>query len=211
MSSPSATSAHRPPWAPLTLVAFVGLVVCTNVAGATWAKWLESSPATLLLLSSRNRYLVLALGADVEPLAYWVIGSLRIAAAFVVCHLIGRAYADDALRWFVKYLGITPEALEQFNRGFGRAEWAIVPFFAGSNLVAALSGVHRTPPARLALFLAVGITGRLALVWWLASLFEEQLEGFVNWLQRYSWWAVAISVVLVVLVNTRNFRRGSAR
>lgn len=211
VSEPGVTMTHRPPWAPLTLAAFVALVICTNVAGATWAKWLESSPETLLLLSSRNRYLVLALGADVSWFGYWVIGFLRIAVAFVVCHLIGRAYADDALRWFVKYLGVTPEALEQFNRGYAKAEWVIVPFFAGSNLVAALSGVHRTPWARLVALLTIGIIGRLILIWWLAQIFDDELEDFVGWIQRYSWWAVGISVVLVVLVNARNFRRGSAR
>jgi membrane protein DedA with SNARE-associated domain len=201
----------RPPWAPLTLVAFVGLVVCTNIAGVSWAKLLESSPETLLLLSSRNRYLALALGADVSTLAYWTVGPLRIAAAFVVCHLIGRAYADDALRWFVKYLGVTPEALEQFNQAFAKAELIVVPFFAGSNLVAALSGVHRTSWRRLVLLLTVGIYVRLALIWWLAHVFDEQLTSFLSWLQKYSWWAVGISFALVLVVNARNFRRGAAR
>ena len=199
----------KPPWAPLTLVAFVGLVICTNVAGATWAKLLESSPEALLALSSRNRYLVLALGADVSTFAYWVIGGLRIGLAFVVCHLIGRAYADEALRWFIKYLGVTPEALDQFNRGFAKAEWVIIPFFAGSNLVAALSGVHRTPWPRMLGLLTVGIIGRLALVWWLAQIFDDELEDFVGWVQKYSWWAVGISVVLVLMVNFRNFNRGA--
>lgn len=200
----------RPPWAPLTLAAFVALVVSTNIAGAMWARLLVSSPESLLLLSSRNRYLVLALGADVSPVSYWVVGSLRIALAFVVCHLIGRAYADQALHWFIKYLGVTPEALDQFNRGFAKAEWVIIPFFAGSNLVAALSGVHRTPWRRLAALLTIGILARLALIWWLAQVFEEELANFVGWLQKYSWWAVGISVALVLLVNMRNFRRGSA-
>lgn len=201
---------ERPSWAPLTLVVFIGLVVCTNVAAATWAKLLESSPETLLVLSSRNRYLVLALGADVSPIAYWGIGFIRIAAAFLLCHLIGRAYAGTALGWFVKYLGVTPEALDQFNRAFNRAEWVIIPFFAGSNLVAALSGIHRTPLRRLLILLSIGIIGRLLLIWWLAQIFEEELEDFVGWLQRYSWWMVGISVVLVLLVNMRNFRRGAA-
>jgi hypothetical protein len=200
----------RPPWAPLTLAAFVGLVVCTNIAGATWAKLLESSPEALLMLSSRNRYLVLALGADVSSSIYWVVGFLRIGLAFVVCHLIGRAYADEALRWFVKYLGVTPEALDKFNAGFAKAEWVVIPFFSGSNLVAALSGVHRTPWRRLVLLLTIGILGRLALIWWLAQIFEEELADFVGWLQKYSWWAVGISVALLVLVNIRNFRRGAA-
>ncbi len=201
----------RPPWAPVTLVAFVGLVVCTNLAGIWWARLLESSPETLLLLSSRNRYLALALGADVSAFAYWVIGPLRIATAFAVCHLIGRAYSDDALRWFIKYLGVTPEALEQMDRGFGKAEWVVIPFFAGSNLVAAISGIHRTPWLRLVGLLAFGIYVRLALIWWLAQVFDAQLTEFLGWLQRYSWWAVGISFALVLLINIRNFRRGAAR
>lgn len=200
----------EPSWAPLTLAAFVGLVICTNIAGAIWARLLTSNPELLLLLSSRNRYLVLALGAEVAPWAYWGVGFLRIAAAFAVCHLIGYAYRGKALGWFTRYLGVTPEALEQFNRAFARAEWIIIPFFAGSNLVAALSGVHGTPWRRLAVLLTVGILGRLLLIWWLAQVFEEELERVVGWLQRYSWWLVGLSVVAVLLVNVRNFRRGAA-
>ncbi len=125
---------------------------------------------------------------------YALIATLRITAAFVVCHLIGRAYHDDAIGWFRKYLGVKPDSIDAFNRGFSKAEWFLIPFFAGSNIVAALSGVHRTPPARLALLLAVGIAGRLALIWWLARTFDKQLVEILEFLQRYQWWAVGISI-----------------
>jgi len=55
--------------------------------------------------------------------------------------------------------------------------------------------------------LAIGIAGRLALMWWLARTFEDQLVDFLGFLQRYQWWAVGISVGLVLLVNARNLRR----
>lgn len=196
----------RPAWAPLTLVAFVALVIASNVAGAVWARWVDTNPEGLLMLSSRNRYLALTLAAGVPVGIYAIIAFTRIAAAFVVCHLIGRAYQHDAIGWFRKYLGVTPEAIDTFNRGFARTEWVLIPFFAGSNIVAALSGVHRTPPARLAVLLSVGIAARLALFWWLARTFESQLVAFLEWLQRYQWWAVGISIAIVLLVNVRNFR-----
>ena len=102
---------HRPPkWAPLTLVAFIGLVVCTNVANVVWATWADDHPAGLLALSSRQRYLVLAVTGGISPFAYAVVGALRIALAFVVCHLVGRAYRDQALSWFTRYLGIRQSA-----------------------------------------------------------------------------------------------------
>ncbi len=196
----------RPAWAPLTLVAFVLLVIATNIASAVWARWVDINPEGLLMLSSRNRYLALTLAAGVPVATYVLIAFVRIGAAFVVCHMIGRAYHDDAIGWFRKYLGVTPETIDTFNRGFARAEWVLIPFFAGSNIVAALSGVHRTPPARLAVLLSVGIAARLALMWWLARTFEAQLVDFLEWLQRYQWWAVGISIAVVLLVNIRNFR-----
>ena len=203
----AAGPAHvRPAWAPLTLVAFVGLVIMTNVASGLWARWVDTNPEGLLVLSSRNRYLALTLAAGVPVSTYVVIAFLRVGAAFVVCHMIGRAYHDDAIGWFRKYLGVSHETIGSFNRGFARAEWFLIPFFAGSNIVAALSGVHRTPPVRLAVLLSVGIAGRLALMWWLARTFETQLVDFLEWLQRYQWWAVGISIGLVLLVNLRNFR-----
>jgi hypothetical protein len=191
---------------PLTLVAFVVLVICTNIASGVWARWVNTNPEGLLLLSSRNRYLALTLAAGVSVPFYVTIGFLRIGAAFIVCHLIGRAYGDTATGWFTKYLGVTSEAVDSFNRGFAKAEWVVIPFFAGSNIVAALSGVHRTPPFKLVTLLSIGIAIRLALMWWLARTFESQLVDFLEWLQRYQWWAVGISIALVVLVNIRNLR-----
>ena len=196
----------RPAWAPLTLIAFVALVICSNVASGVWARWIDTNPEGLLLLSSRNRYLALTLAAGIPLFSYILIGFLRIGTAFLVCYLIGRAYHDDAIGWFTKYLGVTPEAIDGFNRGFAKAEWALIPFFAGSNIVAALSGVHRTPPAKLVSLLFIGIAGRLVLMWWLARTFEAQLVDFLEWLQRYQWWAVGISIVFVLAMNFRNFR-----
>ncbi|MEL6891495.1 MAG: hypothetical protein AAFP84_07865 [Actinomycetota bacterium] len=197
-----------PWWGPVAIVGFVGLVVCTNIANAVWARWVLTDPEQLLLLSSRNRYLALTLAAGVSIGAYAAIAFLRIGTAFVVCHLIGRAYSHQAIGWFKKYLGFNDEAEQAFHRGFDRAEWALIPFFAGSNIVAALTGVRKTPPVKLAALLSIGIAGRLLLMWWLARTFEEQLVDFLEWVARYQWWVVGASVVLVAAVNMKNFRRG---
>jgi hypothetical protein len=190
------------------LVAFVGLVICTNVANVVWATWADDNPAGLIALSSRQRYLVLAVAGGISPLAFAIIGAARIAIAFVVCHLIGRAYREQALTWFTRYLGFTDEALDTYNRGFSAAEIGLIPFFAGSNIVAVLTGIHRTPPVRLAVLLAVGIAGRLVLMWYLAKTFEDQLLDALRFTGRYQWWVLGLSLAIVLAVNFRNFRRG---
>jgi len=87
---------ERPWWGPLLLVAFVGLVVCTNVANVGFAT-VKAHPERLIMLSSRNRYLILAVGAGISPVAYAVIATIRLTVAAAVCHFIGRAYGDQAL------------------------------------------------------------------------------------------------------------------
>lgn len=200
----------KPRWAPLTLVAFVGLVICTNIANATWVRLTNVDnprPELLLLLSSRNRYLAFALGSDVSIPAYVLIGFLRIGLAFGVCHLIGRAYAGEAIGWFKKYLGFNDEAEQTFDRGFEKAEWLLIPIFAGSNIVGVLTGVRNTPWPKLVTLLSIGIGGRLLMMWWLARFFEDQLQSFLDFTTRYQWWFLAGSILVVVLVNLKNFRR----
>ncbi|HBU74678.1 MAG TPA: hypothetical protein DEB38_00260 [Acidimicrobiaceae bacterium] len=97
--------------------------------------------------------------------------------------------------------------IARLRAGFTRADWALIPFFVGSNIVAAISGIQRTAPARLAALIAIGLIARLALIQWLANIFNEQLTDAINVLQKYSWWFVGGSIVLVFLANARNVRR----
>lgn len=197
------TPARRIGW--VWLAAFVGLVVCTNVANASWAAIASDHPARLLMLSSRNRFLVAA--SPSLGFGTWaLIGALRITVAAIVCHLIGREYGDRALRWFWRYLGMPQEQVSKFEAAFAKAEWFVVPFFIGSNIVWVLSGAARTSWRRLAPMMAVGLAVRLGVVWWLSKTFEDQVESSLEWIDRYQWWFIVGSVGLVVLANVRNLR-----
>lgn len=190
------------------MIGFVALVVCTNVAAASWAKLDNEHPLGLLLLSSRNRYLVIT-APSVSGFVPWaVVGFVRLLAAAIVCHMIGRCYGDRALRWFWRFLGMPQEQVAKFEQQVAKAEWIVVPLFVGSNIVWALTGAASTSWKRLAPMFAVGAIVRLALLWWLADAFHDQLVRIINWTNRYQLWIIIVSVVLVVLANVRNFRRG---
>lgn len=197
-----------PKTGPIWIVLFVALVVCTNVAAATWASLDDEHPLQLLMLSARNRYLVLTVPSVSSPLAWAFVGALRLLLAAVVCHMIGRVYGDRALRWFWKFLGMPQEQVAKFEQQIAKAEWFVVPFFVGSNIVWALTGAASTSWKRLAPMFAIGVTVRLALVWWLSKAFEEQLRSVIDWTNRYQLWIIIGSVAIVVLANVRNFRSG---
>ncbi|MFM8311914.1 MAG: hypothetical protein ACKOAZ_08430, partial [Ilumatobacteraceae bacterium] len=174
-----------PAHAPLWLVAFVCLLVAANVGSVLLTRLVADHPALLLALSSRNRHLVLTQPSDLGPWVWGAIGAVRLSLSAVVCHYLGRAYGDRALRWFYRYLGMPSERVDQFERGFTDAEIVLVPFFVGSNIVWVLSGAAATPWRRLLPLAALGIVGRLVALWYLAAQFQEQLESVIDFTTRY--------------------------
>ncbi|MEO8266850.1 MAG: hypothetical protein ABI706_15210 [Ilumatobacteraceae bacterium] len=199
---------ERAAYGPFLVVAFVGLVVCTNIANIVFARWVKTQPDQLIMLSSRNRYLIGAVGAGISPVSYAVIATIRLTLAAAVCHFLGRAYGDHALRWFTRFLGMTTEAVDRFEQQYRTAEWVLIPIFVGSNIVFVLSGMVRTRWRRIVPLLLVGIAGRLALLWWLAKQFESEVKTAINFLQRFQLPIIIGSIVLVVLTNVANIRRG---
>jgi len=206
---PDAPAPQAIPWhGRLWIAAFVTLLVAANVGNIIMAKLLPDHPGALLALSARNRHLVLTVPTDLHWTAWAAIGAARLALSAVVCHLLGRAYGDRALRWFWRYLGMPPEQVAKFEDGFARAEWVVVPFFVGSNIVWVLSGASRTTWMRLAPLAAVGIAARLALIRWLSSEFESQLRSVIDFTTKYQLWFILGGIVVVVLTQVRNFRSG---
>ena len=196
-----------PRYAVFAVAAFVGLVVCSNIASASWAALDSEHPAKLLMLSSRNRYLIVTVASDISPLTWSLIATARIGLAALVCHFVGRAYGDRALRWFWKFMGMPQQQVAKFEQSFARAEWVLIPFFVGSNIVWVLTGAAQTTWKRLVPLFAIGIALRLSVLWWLAKQFEEEVRSAMRWVDQYQFWVIGASIAVVVLVNVRNLRR----
>jgi membrane protein DedA with SNARE-associated domain len=199
---------QRAAYGPFLVVAFVALVACTNIANIGFANWASTRPELLISLSSRNRYLIFAVGAGISPVTWALIATARLTLAAAVCHFLGRAYGDQALRWFSRFLGMTTEAVDRFEQQYRTAEWVLIPIFVGSNIVFVLSGAVKTRWRRIVPLLLAGIAGRLALLWWLAKQFESEVRSVTNFLQRWQVPIIIVSVVLVVGSNVANVRRG---
>lgn len=206
---PEATPhAERPNWAPLTLAAWVALVVCGYIGTAVAPRWVNTNPEGLLALHARVRHLLLVAGSDISWGSYAAVGGARLALAYAVCHLIGRAYGKDVLVWFGRYLGATVPQIQNVLQMFHRAEWFVIPFFVGSNLVAAITGLSRTPLRRLATLVTIGIASRLALYWAIAKVADDEVDAVLRFLDRYQTPAIIVTIALTAITIGVNLYRG---
>lgn len=207
-SPPTQSPVARPWWAPLTLVAFVGLVVVNNVGTAFSTKWVNTEPERLILFSARVRHLVLVAGGGIDWWSYAGIAAARLGLAYAVCHLIGRGFGRTVLVWFGRYLGVTAQQIQSLLQTFHRAEWFVIPFFVGSNIVAAITGISRVHLPRLIALVSLGIGVRLAFWWMIADIADDEVDSVLRFLDRYQRPALIISIVLTVVAVGFNLRRG---
>jgi membrane protein DedA with SNARE-associated domain len=183
-------------------------VICSYIGTAVSTKWVNTNPEGLLMLSSRVRHLVAVAGGGIPFTTYFVIGFARLALAFVVCHLIGRAYGRTVLVWFGRFLGVKAAQIHAMMDLFHKGEWFVIPFFAGSNVVAAISGIIRVSARRLALLLTIGLVVRLVFWWLVARIADDEIDHVLDFLNRYQTPALIVSAVLTVVVVAFNLRRG---
>lgn len=204
---PPAAPPPKAAW--LFLGAWIGLVVAANIGTISSPSLQKSHPALLLALSSRNRHLLMAIGNDISPVTYAVVGTLRIFLAAFVCYGLGRAFGPRALRWLRLATGTPKASLDKMEQSFELASWFLVPLFVGSNIICLLAGQRPLPIKRFAALLAVGVAARLALFWVLADSLRGPLDAFVKFTSRFQWPLMAILLIWVVGSTVFRFRRGS--
>jgi membrane protein DedA with SNARE-associated domain len=189
------------------LGAYTVLVVAANIGSILAPSLVNDQPTLLLALSARMRHLLLTVAADIDAVAYWAVGGVRLAVAGAVCYLLGRHFGERGLSWIERQTnGELPATFIWLERAVDRVGAPLVVVMPASNVVAALVGVRRMPPARFAVLLAIGIAIRLATFWFLGVTFEEPLDRLLDWIDRYQWWLVGVFLVLSVLTS---FQRSS--
>lgn len=173
------------------------LVGLGYVAQIFFARIIASSPSSLIGLSSRIRYLLLSVTADINPVAYSIIGFIRLAIAATLCYVLGYFYGDRAMAWFSRQLeGQEPITFRWLKVVAARAGWVLALLFPGSNIACALVGMHRMPPRRFAVLISIGIAFRLAWVWAAARHFDTELKKVLHWIEKYQWYVVAAFLVI---------------
>ena len=184
--------------------AYLVLLVCAYIGAIFFPTLIKSSPEFLLALNSRMRHLLFAVPAGINPVAYSVIGFVRLSLAAWVCYGLGYTYGDRGVAWLERQVqGDTPATFRWLQKGADRAGAPLTFFFPGSNIVCVLVGQRKLPPRRFGLWLSLGIVFRLIWVWIAARVFDKPLRSILNWIERYQWWLVIAFFAITVLQSLR--------
>lgn len=188
-----------------TIGVLVALVVAANLGNVLFASLVNDHPLTLIAMNPSNRNLALA-SANLDALAFYGVGMLRLLLPDPLFFLLGRWYGDAAIRWMERKAPTYGELLRQLEHWFGKARYVVVAI-APNNPVCLFAGAAGMSVVGFAVANVVGTAVRLVLIRAFSSVFEDLLGSVRGFIGDYRWPITALSVVLVAF-TIWNDRRG---
>ncbi|MGD9796639.1 MAG: DedA family protein [Acidimicrobiia bacterium] len=192
------------PWliTPIAVMSVAGLV-----ADALGPKLVTEHPLLQLFLNPRNRYLLLV-APQLDATSFFLVGFIRLLLTDPLYFVLGRQYGEAALRWADDNAGTMGPVIRRVEKWFGRAAPLVVLLAPSGNmcLLAGASGM------KVRLFWAMnvlGTIGRLTVFWIAGDAFRDELEGVLDWIQRYQWRLVGVTVAIAVAQTVLGRRRGT--
>lgn len=208
------TADHRPPAAGppsklarnVTIGFLVLLVVLSNVGNILFASFVNEHPGWLIAMNASNRNLALA-SNNLDAIAFFGIGFLRLFAPDLFFFWIGRWYGDAAIRWMERKAPTYGELLRQLETWFDKARFVVVAI-APNNPVCLFAGAAGMSYGAFLAANVVGTIGRLILIRAFSSVFEDLLGSITGFIGDYRWPITALSIVLVALTVWSDRRGG---
>ena len=188
------------------LTPFVALAVVGTVADVLGPKLITERPLLQMFLNPKNRYYLLA-APQVDAVPFFVVGFIRLVLTDPLMFILGRQYGDAAIKWAEEKLGDEGGMIRTVERWFGKVAWLVILIAPSAywNVLAGASGMK----VRLYVVLnLIGTVGRLVLFWVAAETFKDELMDVLDFIQRYQWWLVGASFLLVALHVGRRGSQG---
>ena len=196
------------------VVPLIGLVIAQWVGDAIGPglvpnpdEGTSGSPYLLLALSSRLRWQI-AVVNYVDPVAFFVVATLRLLAADPPFYLLGRWYGDSAVAWVERRSPTMAGIVKESERWYGKAAYPLVAI-APNNVICLLAGSSRMRPA---VFFTLNVGGTLVRLWLVIQFgeaFQDQIDAVLGWIGEYRWWLVGLSSAVVAVLALQQVRSGT--
>ena len=183
------------------LVPYVVVVAVGYVGDIIGPKLIVDHPLLQIFINPRNRWLLLA-APQVDAVPFFIVGFVRLVLTDPIAYVLGWQYGDAAIRWAEKKMGDDVGIIKTVERWFGKAA-PLVILIAPSFYWCVLAGAARMKPRVFISLNVIGTIGRLILFRMAGDAFRDELEDVLEWVQRYQWWLIAFSLVIVALQSLR--------
>ena len=194
--------------AALIITPIIGFVILSTIGDALTTTWADQHPLALLALNARNR-VVLLVTNRLDPVPYYVVGTLRLVASDPLFFMLGVLYGDAAVRWIERKSRTFGEQIRLYERLFKRASYPLV-FIAPNNFICLFAGAAGMP---IPGFVIANITGTVARLWLLrvvGDVFSSPIDSVLDFFGRYRVPLLVLSVALVGLTFLLDRRQGTS-
>ncbi|MEY2426978.1 MAG: hypothetical protein QOI61_2550 [Actinomycetota bacterium] len=166
---------------------------------------INEHPLVVIFFQPINRWLILA-SNRVETWEFFAVAFFRLVLTDPLYFLLGHWYGDGALDWIENKTG-NSGMVPLLKKWFAKAGGVIV-FVAPNAYVCVLAG---SAGMKVRLFIAlnvVGTIGRLILIKAFGDVFEPVLEPVLDFIKRYQWQLVVLSLVIFAVQSATNRKKG---
>ncbi|MEO7555924.1 MAG: hypothetical protein ABIV94_04885 [Acidimicrobiales bacterium] len=194
--------------AALVITPIIVFVILSTIGDALTTTWADQHPLALLALNARNR-VVLLVTNRLDPVSYYVVGTLRLLASDPLFFLLGVLYGDAAVRWVERKSKTFGEQIRVYETLFQKASYPLV-FIAPNNFICIFAGAAGMPVPG---FLAVNVAGTVARLYLLrvaGDVFSSPIDSVLDFFARYRLPLLALSVGLVALTLLIDRRHGKS-
>lgn len=191
----------------LLLIPIVAFSIAGTIVNLAAPALINDHPLVVIFFQPINRYLILA-STRVEMWEFFAVAFFRLVLTDPLYFLLGRWYGTGALDWIENKTG-NSGMIPFIKKWFAKAGPVIV-FAAPNAYVCLLAGASRM---NLRLFIAlnvVGTIGRLILIKVFGDVFEPVIEPILDFVKRYQWQLVAVSILIFTIQTAANRKRGKS-
>jgi membrane protein DedA with SNARE-associated domain len=206
--TPAAGRLPPPPkWVRNLVVGLIGFAIVLGWIGDMfWGSLVDRHPLGLILLNAKPRYLLLT-SNELDPVSYYVVGTLRLVWTKPLVWLIGAWYGERAIRWAERRWDPRGRVVRPAQRIFGRWGWIVV-LVTSTNVVCLLAGASGMP---LLLFMALAVVGtliRLVVIRLVGNVLEQPIDELISVIAANRVLVVVLSITVVIGSILWERRRG---
>lgn len=209
-AAPTPAAGRLPPpprWVRNVVIGLIGSAIVLGWIGDMfWGSLVDRHPLGLILLNAKPRYLLLT-SNELDPVSYYVVGTLRLVWTKPLVWLIGAWYGERAIRWAERRWDARGRVLRPAQRIFGRWGWIVV-VVTSSNVVCLLAGASGMPLALFIALAALGTVIRLVIIRAVGNVLEQPIDWVVGVIAANRVVVVLLSITIVVGTILWERRRG---